>query len=509
MSEPANVASWLLAAGAPEATAILHGKSEMTYSALRIAVAGIGQALVGAGCERQERVGIWAENSVFFATAYLGVVRAGMIAVPLQVESTADAMLSMVRDAGIRRVLVSRRYQVQARSLLAERDALVLGEEELSTHREEASSQSFELESDRELAALMFTSGSTGKPKAVMVSHRNIACNTRDIVDYLGLTLIDRAMLVLPLHYCFGLSVLHSHFAVGGSLVINNQFMYPESVLQEMQTKCCTGLAGVPSTYQILLRKSRFRELRFSNLRWLQQAGGKLPNSCIREIKEAFPNVRLFVMYGQTEGTARLSFLPPERLEDKLGSVGRGLRSTRLEVVRPDGSPVSPGSDEVGEIVASGENIAAGYWRDSEETARYFRGGRLYTGDLARVDSDGFIYIVEREREMIKSGGNRVGAKEVEDAIAELPEVVEVAVVGTPHPILGEAIVAFISVVPGGSLEVEGVLRHCRERLAHYKAPQAVCFMPGLPHNSNGKVVKAKLKDLAAAQFKSGDVAAA
>ena len=316
-------------------------------------------------------------------------------------------------------------------------------------------------------------------------------------------------MVVLPFHYCFGLSLLHSHLAVGGSLVINNQFMYPESVLQEMQTRRCTGLAGVPSTYQILLRKSRFRELRFPSLRWLQQAGGKLPNACIREIKDAFPNVRLFVMYGQTEGTARLSFLPPDRLQDKLGSVGRGLRSTQLEVVRPDGSLVSPGSDEVGEIVARGENIAAGYWNDPEETARYCREGHLYTGDLARVDSDGFIYIVERERELIKAGGNRVSAKEVEDAIAELPEVVEVAVVGTPHPIMGEAIVAFISVVPGRGLETESVLRQCRERLSHYKTPQAVCFMTGLPHNSNGKIAKAKLKELAAAQFRNRDLAEA
>ncbi len=288
-----------------------------------------------------------------------------------------------------------------------------------------------------DLAALMFTSGSTGEPKGVMVTHRNIACNTRDIVEYLELSSSDRALVILPFYYCFGLSVLHTHLAVGASVVIHNQFMYPERALQVLKERACTGLAGVPSTYQILLRRSRFKGSQFPSLRWLQQAGGKLPNACIREIAESFSQVRFFVMYGQTEATARLSYLPPDRIHDKLGSIGRGLPSTRLEVLGTDGRPVRPGSDEVGEIVASGENITRGYWNDPGETAKYFRGGKLYTGDLARVDADGFIYVVERERDIIKSGGNRISAKEVEDAIAELQDVIEVAVVGASHQILG------------------------------------------------------------------------
>ena len=199
--------------------------------------------------------------------------------------------------------------------------------------------------------------------------------------------------------------------------MLNNSFkLYPETVLQEMQQKECTGFAGVPSTYQILLRKSRFREMTFPALRWFQQAGGKLPDPQIAEILDSFPDVRYFLMYGQTEGTARLSYLPPEHLADKLGSIGRGLPSTRLEVLKPDGRAVVPGSAETGEIVAAGDNITLGYWNDPVETAKYFRNRKLHTGDIARVDADGFIYVVEREREMIKSGGNRVSSKEVENS---------------------------------------------------------------------------------------------
>jgi acyl-CoA synthetase (AMP-forming)/AMP-acid ligase II len=234
----------------------------------------------------------------------------------------------------------------------------------------------------------------------------------------------------------------------------------------------------------------------FPGLRWLQQAGGKLPNPCIQELLSSFPQVQFFLMYGQTEATARLSYLPPARLYDKLGSIGKGLPSTQLDVLRPNGSPVTPGSDETGEIVASGDNITLGYWNDPQETAQYFHEGRLRTGDLARVDTDGFIFIVEREREMIKSGGNRVSSKEIEDVIAEIPEVVEVAVVGTPHELLGEAITAFIVPMPGCNFTTELVLAHCRRRLPQYKLPEELVLLQSMPHNSSGKVLKSKLKEL-------------
>ena len=330
-----------------------------------------------------------------------------------------------------------------------------------------------------------------------MVSHRNIECNTVDIIQYMGLTAADRAMVVLPFSYCFGASLLHTHLMAGGSVVLNNEFMYPETVVQDLLQKDCTGLAGVPSTYQILLRKSRFRETAFPKLRWLQQAGGKLPNAQIKEVVDSFPQVRFFLMYGQTEATARLSYLPPERLADKLGSIGQGLPSTRLEVVDQDGVPVRPGSDEQGEIVATGENIALGYWKDPAETSKFFRAGKLYTGDLARVDADGFIFIEDRARDLIKSGGNRVCSREVEDVIAEMPEVVEVAVLGLPHELLGEAIHAFVVVAPDARITPEDVEKHCRKRIPPFKTPETVTFVKSMPHNEAGKILKPKLREMA------------
>jgi long-chain acyl-CoA synthetase len=206
------------------------------------------------------------------------------------------------------------------------------------------------------------------------------------------------------------------------------------------------------------------------------------------------PDAKLFVMYGQTEATARLSYLPPERLDDKLGSIGRGLAHTRLEVLRPDGTPVSPGSDEVGEIVATGGNVTLGYWGDPEETARFFRNGRLHTGDMARVDADGFIFIVERARDFIKAMGYRVAPREIEEVLAEMPEIVEAAVIGVPDELWGEAIRAFVVTARQDQLTAEQVLRHCLNRLPNHKVPQHVEFLSALPKFTNGKVDKESLR---------------
>lgn len=498
-----NVAADLLSGGAPTAVAICAGPVEVSYRELQDKVERAARTLLARGGGRQDRVAICSENNVFFVVSYLAVIRAGMVAVPLQTDSSPESCIRILKDAGIRTIFASPRYRVHVARWAAHSGVAVLSEPDIVGSHALYAGPLPDMDPSRDLAALMFTSGSTGTPKGVMVTHGNIACNTGDIVSYLELSSADRALVVLPFYYCFGLSLLHTHLAVGGCLVINNQFMYPEMVLEQIKDRRCTGLAGVPSTYQILLRKSRFTESAFPSLRWFQQAGGRLPNACIQEIVAAFPEVPFYVMYGQTEGTARLSYLRPERLRDKLGSIGHGLPSTQLEVLRADGLPVTPGTDDIGEIVASGRNIALGYWNDPQETAKYFRRGKLHTGDLARVDADGFIYIVEREREMIKCGGNRVSAKEVEDVIAELRTVVEVAVVGTAHEILGEAIVAFVAVptVPEGQ-EVS-ILDHCRRRLPASRIPEAVVHLPRLPHNSSGKVLKTPLRRLAAKLLRS------
>ena len=505
-SSSTNVAEAILSGGDADAPAVWFGRERLTHGQLRARVQSLSAMLAARRLDRGDRVGLLAENGPFFVAAYLAVIRTGLCVVPLPVDCSDRAFQRIAAATGLKQVLVSKRFCNKLLPLAAQCGVQPLAESDEPGPRETGEIPPAEVDPRRDLAAIMLTSGSTGEPKGVMVSHRNIECNTRDIVEYLDLTPQDRVMVVLPFYYCYGASLLHTHLAAGGSLVVNNRFLFPETVLKEMAEKQCTGLAGVPSTYQILLRRSTLARREFPALRWVQQAGGKLPDPFIRKLRLALPGARPFIMYGQTEATARLSYLPPERLDDKLGSIGRGLPSTRLEVLREDGRPVVPGSGEVGQIVASGENITAGYWDDPEETQRYFRDGKLFTGDMARVDEDGYIFLVERARDFIKAMGNRVSPKEIEDVISEIPQIVEVAVVGVPHEIFGEAIRAFVVCTGQGELSVDDVQDRCRKQLPNYKVPQYVDFLPRLPKTGNQKVAKEELRKLPPLEDASGGV---
>jgi acyl-CoA synthetase (AMP-forming)/AMP-acid ligase II len=330
-----------------------------------------------------------------------------------------------------------------------------------------------------------------------MVSHGNIVANTDSIIAALGLRETDRMMVVLPFHYCFGASLLHTYLKVGATLVLDNRFAYPEVVLQRMQETECTGFAGVPSHYQILLRNSSLAARSLPGLRTLLQAGGHLAPSFLRELQSALPSARIFVMYGQTEATARLSCLPPEMVAIRPDSVGKAIPGVKLRVLKESGEEARAG--EVGEIVAEGDNIAQGYWHCEAETENSFRNGRLCTGDLATVDADGYLYIVDRAKDFLKRGGTRVSTRHIEDRILECSELLEVAVVGVPDEVLGEAIRAFV--VPRSLDDTECAKRvrsYCKRNLPSPLHPRDIIVVPALPKNSSGKVLREKLRNMQA-----------
>lgn len=299
-------------------------------------------------------------------------------------------------------------------------------------------------------------------------------------------------MAVLPFHYCFGTSLLHTHLRVGGSIVIDNRFLYPEAVLRRMDETRCTGFAGVPSHFQILLRNSGIRKMSFPHLRYVQQAGGHLAPVFLRELREALPGKQIFVMYGQTEATARLTTLAPEMLESKLGSIGKPLAGIKLQLLTEDGRAAAPG--ETGEIVADGDNITLGYWRNETEAAVTFRNGRLHTGDMATMDEDGFLFIVGRAKDFLKCGGKRVSARQLEEVMLEHQGVLEAAVIGIADDVLGEAVKAFVVPRMAGLETLEEELRQfCKSKLPPPFQPKQIVVTAALPKNSSGKVLKTAL----------------
>jgi acyl-CoA synthetase (AMP-forming)/AMP-acid ligase II len=498
-----NVAEYLLQGKEDSRRALLTLQGEHSYGELRASSGAIARYLVAAGGRKGDRAILVSDNSFFWVSAYLGILRAGLVCVPLS-PTISRQDFDYIGEATepcfafLQSTFVSKYGDRFSGNRLITDNGLP-GKAHMTpaqaSHAYPAnSSAELPLVQGSDLAALMFTSGSTGQPRGVMVSHSNIRANTESIIEYLVLTDKDRMMTVLPFHYCFGTSLLHTHLRAGGTLVLDHRFMYPEKVLQRMQETECTGFAGVPSHYQILLGKTSLRKKSFPHLRHVQQAGGHLAPAFLRELREALPGTQVFVMYGQTEATARLSYLPPHLLGAKLGSVGKGIPGVRLSVLNEVGQPVCPG--ETGEIVAEGENVTQGYWRASEETAASFRDGKLYTGDQATVDEDGFIHIIGRTRDFLKCGGKRVSCKQLEQQLLEFGDLLEVAVIGVPDEIMGEAVKAFVVARPGVT-EVEARLRRfCKEQLPFQLVPREIVVLSALPKNHTGKVMKEELRRL-------------
>lgn len=489
-----NTADYLLERSVPEHTALIAGKTQYTYQDLRDASARATGALLDQGVEPGDRVAILGNNSLFWVACYLAAMKLGAIAVPLASTLTPDEVTGLIRFVRFKAICAERRVLRTYAGVL--QDSTLLSDEILEQEGRRAWPAGDTIASLDDDAALMFTSGTTSSPRLVRVTHRNIQANTDSIIEYLDLTSDDRMMAVLQFFYCFGTSLLHTHLRVGGSIVMANSFVFPEVILNQMEETECTGFAGVPSTYQTLLRNSTFPRRQFKALRKLQQAGGKLQPVLIDELVKSVPQARVFVMYGQTEATARLSYLKPDDLPAKLGSIGSGIPGVTLRVIGEDGCPVKPG--DVGEIYAWGENISPGYWNNPEASAEKFFDGVLHTGDLATVDVDGYIYVVDRKADFIKSYGFRVSSQRVEECIVEIPDVVGAAVIGEPDDVRGEAIWAFVVQRTGAQLSAAEIINYCGGKLANYMVPKEVVFLDKLPMNAHGKIVKNELRKLAA-----------
>jgi len=481
----------------PDAPALTWKTARWSYAELAGAAAATAAFLQTRGRLRGDHIALLFRNSPHYVAAYYGVLAAGCVTVPLNPHEHAQVLTRQMEHCQARMLLgdpahpewtevseLAHANGVEAIEIPSEDDA---GSFKRYLRQMGGAAAAHETIQDVEATAtIIYTSGTTGRPKGVMLSHRNLAANTASIVHYLGLLPDDRGIAVLPFQFSYGNSVLHTHLAAGAELLLEDSIAYPHAVLQRMADHGVTGFAGVPSTFALLLSRCELTAYDLSRLRYLTQAGGPMPKANILRLKAQLPNARLFVMYGQTEAAARLSYLPPGRLDDKLGSVGIAIPGVELAVLRPDGTKANP--NEVGEIAAQGPNVMKGYLKDPEGTREALSGGWLHTGDLGHFDDDGFLYIDGRAIEMIKVGAFRVSPQEVEEAIAALPGVVEVGVTGIPDELLGQAIKAVLVMKEGATLDVRTVKAHCRQNLAMYKVPKIVEFAGALPYTATGKV---------------------
>jgi acyl-CoA synthetase (AMP-forming)/AMP-acid ligase II len=344
-----------------------------------------------------------------------------------------------------------------------------------------------------DLTLLLATSASTGTPRMVKITHRNIGANCESIVAYLELRAADRAMSILPLSYSYGRSVLQTHLWVGGSVCFDDRFMYPRRVLEAVGAERCTGFAGVPLTFELLRRRCDPRTVSMPALRYVTQAGGSMAGELRAWAHDAFAPAKFFVMYGQTEATARLAYLPPDQFAAKPDSVGVPIPGVEFRIVDDQGRDVGVGG--TGELIARGENVCGGYLGAPDATREILRNGWLWTGDLARRDEDGFFFIVGRKRTMLKVSGHRFSPTEVEERLAQHPAVREACVVSAPDTVTGEAAWAFV--VMDAPIEPSTLRRFCAAALPPFKVPRAVVRLDTLPRSVAGKIRRAELEDQA------------
>jgi len=477
------------AQAAPDQVAIVDGDREVSYGQFLDQVQNFGAALIARGLQRGDRVAIVLPNRIEAAVACYGTWLAGGVAVPFNAQARLRDFASWLRHCGAH-VVVHERGHVdieQALSEAASTHAIGLDAAQSFVAEDTAHRDPLPVTSDPAApAAILYTSGTTGAPKGVMLSHANLLANVDSVLAYLQLESNDSVLSVLPFYYAYGASVLHTHLVSGSTLRLAPNLLFPHLIVEALVRDRVTGFSGVPSTFALLLDRVNLADYDLSGLRYLTQAGGAMSPALTRRLRSALPQARLFVMYGQTEATSRLTWLPPERLDEKIGSVGIAVRDVQLEIRRDDGACAALG--ETGDVWACGPNVMAGYWQDPDATAAVLRDGWLRTGDMGHLDAEGFLTLAGRRSDMIKTGAHRVHPNDIEDAIAELAGVREVAVVGIDDEVLGQVIKAVVVADDLGPRGVDRIKAHCRARLAPYKIPKQVEFVNSLPRTASGKV---------------------
>ncbi len=493
----------------PDKAALVCDGQRLTYAEVEARANRLAHALIAHGVQRGDRVAIYLPNSVEAVVAIFGILKAGGTFVVVNSTTKRDKLTYILKNCRATTLFTSGRNASLAAKVHAAVPSLkftVLSGKRATTAAGDGFYTFDDLLAaypanrpacptiDQDLACLIYTSGSTGDPKGVVEGHNNVVFASGSIIQYLENIADDIVINVLPLSFDYGLYQLLMVFRFGGTLVLEKSFAYPAAVLKKMEAERVTGFPGVPTIFAILLQTD-LSPYDLSSLRYITNTAAALPPSHIMELRDKFPWATLYSMYGLTE-TKRTLYLPPDQLDKRPGSVGIAIPGTEVWIEDEEGNRVGPGL--VGELVIRGSHVMRGYWENPKATAERYRPGPtpgervLYSGDLFKMDEEGYLYFVARKDDIIKSRGEKVSPKEVENVVYGIEGVVEVAVIGVPDPILGEAIKAFV-VLDNVALTEKDILRHCRAHMENFLVPQHVEFRDSLPKTSSGKIKKTGL----------------
>lgn len=478
------------------------------------------------GVQRGDRVAIYLDNGPETVIAIYAALKAGAVFMPVNPQTKKDKLALLLSDAEPACLITDARTYASLTDVLAQATSVhtlvvigcSLGPRE-ADKRMVAYDGAVQSDSDfkapqiidQDLAAIIYTSGSTGSPKGVMLTHLNMVSAATSITTYLALREDDVILCALPIAFDYGLYQILMAFKVGARVVLEKAFVFPQKVLEVMEHERVTVFPGVPTMFSLLTNLGSLDRFDLAPLRTITNTAAALAEEHISRIARLFPQARLYSMYGLTE-CKRVTYLPPEELKRRPTSVGRGMPNQEVYLVDEQGQRLPNGS--VGQLVVRGSHVMRGYWRKPAETAQRLKPGPmpgewvLYTGDTFRTDEEGWLYFVGRGDDIIKSRGEKVSPKEVENALYALPGVLEAAVVGVPDPLLGQAVKAYVVLKPGVSYADRDVIRYCMMRMENFMVPKYVTFVDSLPKTDTGKIEKTSLRLREWQQVPSAETAA-
>lgn len=479
----------------------------ITYKEMEVRALHVAAWLQSEGIEHQEKVGFILRNCTAFVDCFFGASLSGAVAVPINFRLGPEELAYIIHNSDTK-ILVIEKENINTIKAIKSKipnveKILVTGAEDIPlqdmSHFEEIFKSDVTYTPDEQLtdndpAVIMYTSGTTGKPKGAVLTHKAICHNALNMM-YESKTEDNQQsvqLVVTPLFHISVLSGLAGTCMSNSKMVIFREYA-PQDVLETIEKERITSLFLVPTMWNQLLQLPNLDDYDLSSMKRCTTGGAICPLEIKKKIMKCFPNAGIYDGFGQTETSSATTMLKPEDSLVKTNSVGKALINIEIRVVDENMNDVPVG--EVGEIIYRGPNLLKEYYKQPEETEKAFRGGWFHSGDLVRQDEEGFVYVVDRKKDMIISGGENIYPAEIEEILYEHPSIYECAVIGVPDQQWGETVKAFIVLKPGKTATEEEIINFCKSKLASYKKPKLVEFIDELPRNASGKILKRTLRD--------------
>ena len=497
----------------PFKTAAIYKGEEYTYQSLKKSAENLAFHLVREGINKGDRIAIYLNNSWQSMISIYGITMAGGVFLVINPQTKAAKLNYILKDCEAKMIVsesqLTSELSIALENLKNIQHVIISGDILNINHKGifftdfdkiiQDNGKKVELPRiiPNDLAALIYTSGSTGFPKGVMMTHQSMVFTSWSLIEYLRLTEEERILLVLPLAFDYGLYQLIMAVTLGATLIIEHSFNFPPLIFRQIELLKPTVFPGVPSIYAMIIALHKKTGITFDCIKEITNTAAALPAEFVTDLKKIFPNALIFKMYGLTE-CKRVCYLEPELIDLKTNSVGKAIPGTEVYLLSPEGNTVTHG--EPGILHVRGPHIMAGYWNNEELSENMLKPGLipgeriLCAHDLFKMDEDGFLYFLGRNDDIIKTRGEKVSPLEVENVIYKNEGIKEVAVIGVPDVILGESIIAFVTIYDLVTINEKEIQMECMGQLEPFMVPQKIVFLPEMPKSSNGKIDKVELK---------------